>query len=125
VATVISAGASLYSGITSYSNAFATASLLKEQGELTKADYYRQAKKTRDEGYRFEQEQTMAYISAGVEMQGTPLLMANETKAEYTEEAYYQEQTGNAYESLYNQQAAIKKREGVAELVSGIVGMFG
>ncbi len=119
---LLGAGASLYSGIASYQISKGQSSMLEEQGALAKEDYDRQAKAVRDDAYRLRQKQTMDYISMGVEIQGTPLLLMKETEIQSEYDASYLEEVGARVESLYKKRAKIARQEGVAALVSGIMG---
>lgn len=118
---IITGLASLYGGITAYSNSLEMASLLEEQGALVQGDYNRQAALVRDAGYRTKQKQLMEFVSSGVEIQGTPLLVLRETgkKAEAVAGSY--EFTGQQYSDLYKKKAKITKSEGKAELISSIL----
>lgn len=119
---VAGAANSIYQGVSANQSAKGEASLMRQQGELERAESYREAARLRDEGYRFKQVQMMAYISSGVEIQGTPLLVMGETSSMAEYEAKAEESRGDAALSLASANAKIRKREGRAELISGIVG---
>ena len=118
---ILSAGASIYGGISAYQSSLDTASLMEEQGALTRDDYMRQANLVRDEGRRFRAKQTMDYISSGVEIAGTPQLVMKETLSKYTTKAGALDVTGANYSRLYKRKAQITKNEGRAQLISGIM----
>lgn len=117
----LAAGGSLYSGISAYGIAQNSASLLEQQGVLARDDYTRQAVLIRDEGFRTRAKQTMQYISAGVEIAGTPQLVLKETLLLANARATSYDVTGRNLEGLYRQKAAITREEGRAELVGGIL----
>lgn len=117
----LGAGASLFGGITSYASGMESASLLNEQGSLSRDDYYRQAALVLDQGYRVRSKQTMEYVSAGVEIAGTPQLVLKETMSKANAQAISYETAGeNAYR-LARQKAKQAESEGMSSLVSGIL----
>lgn len=118
---LISGAGKIYAGYSAYKSAFAEASLLEEQGALTRDDYYKQAALIRDEGHRLRAKQTMEYVSAGVEVIGTPLLVAKETLSRSYARASSYEKTGQATMDLYNRKAKITRQEGKAALISGVL----
>jgi hypothetical protein len=111
----------MYAGYSTYKSAFSEASLLEEQGALTRDDYYKQAALVRDEGHRLRAKQTMEYVSAGVEVIGTPLLVLRETLSRSYARASSYEKTGVAAMNLYNRKAQITRNEGKAALISGVL----
>jgi hypothetical protein len=118
---IISGIGSMYAGVSAYKSAFGEASLLEEQGALTRDDYYTQAALVRDEGHRTRAKQTMEYVSAGVEVVGTPLLVLRETLSRSYARASSYEKTGVAAMNLYNRKAQITRNEGKAALISGVL----
>ena len=116
---------SAYGGIASYVISLESASLLKEQGALAKDDYYRQAALIRDEGTRVRAKQAMDYVSSGVELSGSPLLVLKETFTKSRELARSYEVTGENVEELAKKKAKIAKQEGIARMVSGLLGAGG
>lgn len=117
----LQSGASAFSDFTGFFTGLETASLMEEQGDLVRQDYFRQAELTRDEGQRFRAKQAMTYINSGVELVGTPQLVLKETFAKYREKARSIEVTGLNKENLYDKQADVKKQEAYADLISGII----
>jgi len=117
----LGAGAYLFSGINSLTQGMESASLLTEQGELSRDDYYRQAELVLDQGYRTQAKQTMEYISGGVEIAGTPQLVLKETlsKAKAQSESY--KTTGDNVYNLAKQKAKQAKNEGMSSLVSSVL----
>lgn len=117
----LGAGASLFGGVTSYASGMESASLLNEQGSLSRDDYYRQAALVLDQGYRVRSKQTMEYVSAGVEIAGTPQLVLKETMMKTKAQVAAYQVTGNNVENLYRKKAQQAKSEGMSSLVSGIL----
>ena len=118
--TAVSVGTSLYAGYSAQKSSKKQASLMEQQGEVQKEDALREAARIRDEGYRFKQEQGMAYISSGVELVGTPLLVMAETAKMAEEEARATEKRGYAQGDLANAQAKITRNEGKAQMIASI-----
>ena len=132
IAVGVSAVATVGSGYMAYQSGQAQQGLMEKQGQLQYEDSLREAKLITDEGYKFQQEQMMAYISSGVEIQGTPLLTLADTKAAYTEEAEYTVKSGKSQRSLSQATGKIDANEGKAALIGSIgqavgsgVGVYG
>jgi len=111
----------VYAGYRTREAMFGEASLLEQQGSLARDDYYKQAALVRDEGHRLRAKQTMEYVSSGVEVIGTPLLVLRETLSRSYARAYSYERTGEATKQLYDRKAAITRKEGKAAFVSGVL----
>jgi len=118
---LLSGAGKIYAGYSTYKSAFSEASLLEQQGSLARDDYYKQAALVRDEGHRLRAKQTMEYVSSGVEVIGTPLLVLRETLSRSYARAYSYEKTGEATKQLYDRKAAIMRKEGKAAFVSGVL----
>jgi len=115
------AGADVFSGFSSYFSGKRVASVLDQQGALTQNDYYRQANLVREEGHRFRAKQTMQYISSGVEVVGTPLLVMKETMTKAAAKARALEVSGRNANKMYKMKASQAKEEGMASLISGVL----
>lgn len=115
------AAGDVYAGISALNAANENASLLEEQGSLTRDDYFRQASLTREEGQRLRAKQTMEYVSSGVEAVGTPLLVLKETLSKSMAKATALEVTGQNYKNLYGKKAQITKNEGMSTLISDVL----
>jgi len=111
----------MYAGYHTREAMFGEASLLEQQGSLARDDYYKQAALIRDEGHRLRSKQTMEYISSGVEVVGTPLLVLRETLSRSYARAYSYEKTGEATKQLYDRKATIMRKEGKAAFVSSVL----
>jgi len=113
------------SGVAANSAGAKQSSLMREQGILAQRDAERQAVIALDEGYRRRQKQTMEYIGAGVEVQGTPLLMLAETAKMAEHQAAEIRRTGKSARDLYYRNARAARSEGRASLVSSLLGAVG
>jgi hypothetical protein len=119
--SLITTGGKLFGGITSFASGMSEASLLSQQGEISRDDYYRQAQLIREQGARTRAKQSMDYVSAGVELAGTPLLVLRETLSRSMAEGAAYERTGRNVERLYNQKAKQTKNEGMGQLVGSVL----
>ena len=118
---LITAGADVFAGVNALNSANESASLLEEQGALTKDDYFRQASLVREEGQRTRAKQTMEYVSSGVEAIGTPLLVLKETISKSQAKAGALETIGINYKNLYGKKAEITRNQGRATLISDVL----
>lgn len=117
----LGSGAYIFSGITSFAQGMESASLLTEQGELSRDDYYRQAELVLDQGYRTRAKQTMEYIGGGVEIMGTPQLVLKETLSKANAQSESYKTTGDNVYNLARQKAKMAKNEGMSSLVSNVL----
>ena len=122
---IVAAASAIYGGISAKKSADKQSSLMEQQGQLQYEDALREADRILDDGRRFQQEQMMAYISSGVEISGTPLLVLSETQKLAAEEAAWTETHGVNERSLSQAQAKITKSEGQAALIGSIGSAIG
>jgi hypothetical protein len=115
-----SVATSLFGGFSAKEAADDSASLQKQEGKLKRDELFREAARIRDEGFRFKQEQMIQYVSSGVEITGTPLLLMQETSIMAEAEAKATEDRGTAIQDLANANAKITKKQGKAALISSI-----
>lgn len=114
------AASALYSGFSSMQSAKQQAKWQESEGELAKQDYAHKAYIALDEGYRLRQQQAMEYIGAGVEIQGTPLLMLAETKRRTEIEAESISRTGGNINIMAGERAKITRSEGRSGFISSL-----
>jgi hypothetical protein len=112
------AGLQIYSGVQANKMAKKQASLIEQQGALQKEEALQEAAMIRDEGKRFRQEQLMQYVSSGVEIQGTPLVVMAETAKMADVQAKAVEKRGYAMADLANANAKITRSQGKAEMIA-------
>jgi len=116
---------SLVSGYSQYTAGKEKEDLLQQEGYLSQVDANKQALIALDDGYRRRQRQAMDYIGAGVEIQGTPLLMLAETAKRTETQAEEIRTTGRNQRALYNKNAKVAYSEGRAGLVNQLLGAAG
>ena len=122
---IVSAATAIGGGVSANKSAKAQSSLMEQQGQLQYEDALREAAGILDDGRRFQQKQMMEYISSGVEIQGTPLLVSSETMRMAEKEAEYTEKHGTAQRSLSQDNAKITRSEGKAALIGSIGSAIG
>lgn len=125
IATVVSAGGSLYSGYQAQKSSAAEAALQEEQGRLADLEARRAATQTEEEARKFRDRQILAYVKSGVTLAGSPLQVLEETIRKGDEEADALRKRGSAQRNLSNQSADITRSTGRAQFISGIVGATG
>lgn len=111
---------SLVSGYSQYQSSKSQSMFEELQGEATQLDYDHKAYLALDEGYRLRQQQAMEYIGAGVEIQGTPLLMLAETERRTIVEAESIRRTGGQLNIMAKANASTTRNQGRSGLISSI-----
>ena len=111
---------SLVSGYTNMKSSQTQSMFESLQGEATKLDYEHKAYLVLDAGYRLRQQQAMEYIGAGVEIQGTPLLMLKETARRTEIEAESTKRTGGNINTIAQMNAVTTRNEGRSGMISSI-----
>jgi hypothetical protein len=124
-ALALTALSTLYSGYAANKSAGDQAALTREQGALQQEDYNFKASLALDEGYRVRQQQAMDYIGAGVQIQGTPLLMLLETKRKTEIESAQIRRTGSNVNLLAQKNATVKSNEGRSAMISSLFSAAG
>lgn len=119
------AASSLFSGFSSLQSSNTQALWQETEGKMAKADADRRANIALDEGYRTEQQQAMQFIGAGVELQGTPLLVLKETRYKTELEAESIRTTGRNMNILAKQKASITRNEGRSAMISSLFQTMG
>jgi hypothetical protein len=119
--TYVGAAGSIYSGVTSLFAADRTADDLEFQGSLALTEAFRTASIIREEGRNFEANQSLQFIGSGVELVGSALITLAQTRKYVKTEAEATEARGYAQANLAGRQASTKRSEGRAALVSGLI----
>lgn len=115
-------GASLYEGSTTRSAYKAQASLVEDDARLLKWEAERDAAVMRDDGQRYAKEQAMAYVSSGVQMSGSALLITAETIKMSEAEAGAIEFRGDRMYDAKMREASNLKKQGKASFISSVLG---
>lgn len=121
-ATVVSAGASIMGGISARSSANREAKALNEQAALAQNEATAEAQRRATEVRQFQRRQKLAFLKNGVTLEGSPLLILDETLTAGQEEVDAIMRRGTAQAKYYRESAAITKNKGRAALIGGIGG---
>lgn len=118
-ATAISAGASIYGGMSANNAAKKEAALLEEQGRTAQEQADAEAASHATDVRRFAANQSLAFLANGVSLAGSPLLTIEDTVKQGQAEVDSITKSGNAQRTLYNQKSEITKNQGRAALIGG------
>lgn len=118
--TAVSAGASIYGGIQANSASKKEAGLLREQGAIAQSEADSEAASHARDVRRFAADQSLAFLSNGVTLAGSPLLVLDDTITQGQKEVDSITRSGNAQRSLFNQRADITRNQGRAALIGGL-----
>jgi hypothetical protein len=121
----IGAGASILGGIAANNAAQAEADRLEQQGRIAQQESLEEAQRKADENRKFSKVQKLAFLKNGVTLEGSPLLVLDETLDEGQKEVDAEVRRGNAQATLHNQKAAQTRNEGRAQLLGGFAGAAG
>lgn len=123
----LAAGASVVQGIMGYSAANKEARLIERQGQLEQEAANDEAARHAKEVRRFAAKQKLAFLKNGVQLDGTPLDVLDETFTEGQKEVDATVRRGVETANLRRGQAANTRAKGRAALVGGLgsaVGMY-
>jgi len=120
-AAIIGAVGSIYQGVSAKNAADAVAGNMQYQGDLIAAEAFRTASIIEEEGQRFGAQQSLQYIGSGVEVAGSALVTIAQTKKYASTEAEATRARGEAQRNLAYSEAGIKRNEGRATMISGIL----
>jgi len=107
-AAVVSAGASIYGGIQARKQA-------KKEAALINEDAQHQANQHAKDVEKFRKRQKVAFLSSGVSLEGSPLLVLEETRKEGEEEVARIRRGGQI-------RSDIRQQQGRDAFVSGVLG---
>ena len=116
----VAAVAAIASGVMQNQAAQKQAKLITQQGEIQKQEALRAANQTRENARKFQERQILAFGKNGVMIQGSPLLLLNETMTKGNEEAAAIEARGYALQELAQGNAEVTKDQGKAALVGSV-----
>lgn len=119
-AAVVSAGASVAGGISANNAAKREAGLLNDQAGLAQNEAQAEAQRRANEVRKFQRTQKLAFLKNGVTLEGSPLLVLDDTIREGQQEVDAIVNRGTATARYYRESAAITKNKGRAALIGGI-----
>ena len=118
----ISAVSSIAGGIAGNQAAKDEARLLNEQGRLAQSEAQAEAQRKANENRKFLKRQKLAFLKAGVTLEGSPLFTLETTLEEGQEEVTAIAKRGRAQARLFSQRAVQTRGAGRASFISGIGG---
>lgn len=118
-ATVVSVGSSIAGGISANNAAKREAALEEEQGRIAQDEANVEAGRRADEVRKFRARQKMGFLKSGVTLEGSPLLVLEETLNEGQKEVDAIVRSGDAKRRFANESASITRSKGRAAMISG------
>lgn len=119
-AVTLSAGASIVGGISAQSAANREAKSLDDLASTSQNEAQAEARRRATEVRQFQRRQKLAFLKNGVTLEGSPLLVLDETLASGQEEVDAIMRRGTAQAKYYRESAAMTKNKGRAALIGGI-----
>lgn len=102
-------------------NASSESSAMQQQGDLYLHEALLTADQTAEQGRQFQAEQKMNFVTSGVSLAGSPLIVLDDTSNKVRQEIEAIKARGQAQRDLSYARAAIAQREGRAGFLSGLV----
>lgn len=118
---LVSAVGSIYTGVTTLKSSNNQAEAYEYQGRIALDESLRDASIIREEGRNFAASQSLQFIGSGVHLVGSALITMEQTIKYAEAEAKATEAKGVAKANLAQDQADVKRSEGRAALVGGII----
>lgn len=122
ISSLLSFGGSIYGGYAAVQSSKSTKGMMEDQARLTYDEARRTALRMREEGESFRQEQEMAYISSGVEIGGSSVVVLEQTRRYVEEEVVATERSGLAQKEFMEKQAKIQYKQTKASAIASIFG---
>ncbi len=116
----VQAGAQIYVGIEKQKAFELEASLQRQQARIVQRESFREAERVNRENVKFRKRQKLAFLKSGVSLEGSPLLVLEETQILGREEVRSILRSGVAQAGLITRKATITRGKGRAALISGI-----
>ena len=125
VAMGVAAGGQIMAGQQQKKAYAQEADLQRQQAELAFEEAKREAQLTANDRRKFLATQKLAFIKNGVSLEGSPLLVLEDTRAQSQEEVNSIIKRGGAQYRLGMTQAAMTQQRGRAALTQGYIGAAG
>lgn len=119
-ATTISAGSSIAGGYAASKAAKKEANMLNDQAATAEEQAQLEARRRAEDVRKFEKRQKLAFLKNGVTLEGSPLLVLEETLRLGQEEVDSIIRAGASQGRLLREKAGITKRQGRAAMIGGI-----
>lgn len=118
---LIGIGTQIYSGIQAQKAADSEASYMRQQVQLQNLEADEEAKRIEREGKSFKKRQKMLFLKSGVALEGSPLLILEETEQETRRQVSAIRKRGIAQFRLGMQRAANLQKKGRAQLIGSAI----
>jgi len=120
--TVFKARSQTAQGESANKTAQQQAALQEEQGQIAQQEALLSAERAAEDRRIFLKRQRLAFVKSGVSLEGSPLLILEQTRSRSQEEVDAIVRRGIAQKDLAVRQADITRRQGRAALTGGIAG---
>ncbi len=121
----LNVGGKIASGIAAKNAAEEEAERLEDQGELARLENEAEAERVGKEREKFIARQKLAFLKGGVTLEGSPLIILEESEEEAEKEVQAIIERGFALESFAQQQAASVSSAGTARLFGSLGSAIG
>jgi hypothetical protein len=118
---ILSSITRIYGGIQAQKAAASEASDIRQQGYIQAQESFRDAKVVEEEAESFRKRQKVMFLKSGVALEGTPLLVLEDTRLKAQEEAEAIRRRGIAEFNLADKKAKRVFRQGRAALIEANV----
>lgn len=120
ISSFVSAGSTVAAGRAQQEAFDREAALQEEQGRIARREAGIEAERTATERRKFLARQKLAFIKNGVSLEGSPLLVLEETRSESQKEVDAIIKSGNAQQRLFFRKAAISRSKGRAAILGSV-----
>ena len=117
---VINVASQVFSGVAAKEEAVEEAERITDQGDLARAENEAEAERVEKERSKFIARQKLAYLKGGVTLEGSPLIILEESEEEAEKEVQAIKARGIAQQSLAHQKAASTESSGSARLFGSL-----
>lgn len=123
--SAIGAGSQLAGGMSAMSASNKEAGALQRQGGLAFAEAKTAAAQRAEEVRHFQADQKERYLASGVTLEGSPLIVLEDTRRKGQAEVNAMLQRGREVQKMYGAQAQQARRAGRSAFLSGLLGAVG
>jgi hypothetical protein len=120
IAAVAIGAGQIYQGYQANQAAKAQASAIEKQAQIAREEAEFKAQQGETQRRKFLAEQRMAYLASGVSLEGTPLIIGEETWKEFTNEINAIRKSGAAQSEYLMTEAQTTRNTGRAQLIGSI-----
>ncbi len=122
VTTALSAGASIFGGVSKQREAAAQSEQLQRQAEIEREETKEEIERKTEERTKFIARQKVAFLASGIGLAGSSLIVLEDTFQQFNKEIASVQRSGAAKAGLLDKEAKIRKKSGKASLIGGVLG---